>query len=50
MKRIDSLKEKLRAAMAELTIRYRQLNAAERGLHRVLNNVKELEKKIADLA
>ena len=50
MKKVDTLKNKLRAAEAELTIRYRQFNAAQRGLHRVLNNVKELEKKIADLA
>ena len=50
MKRIDALKDKLTAAKAERTIRYRQYNAAERGLDRVLNNIKELEKKIANLA
>ena len=46
MKRIDTWKSKLRAAEAELTIRYRQYNAAERGLARVRHNIKELEKKI----
>tara|TARA_R110000822_G_scaffold48718_2_gene128031 strand:- start:36 stop:194 length:159 start_codon:yes stop_codon:yes gene_type:complete len=46
MKKIDTLKAKLKAAEAELTIRYRQFNAAERGLMRVLRNVEELEKKI----
>jgi hypothetical protein len=46
MKRIDALKSKLKAAEAELTIRYRQFNAAQRGLARVLKNVDELEKKI----
>ena len=46
MKKIDTLKSKLRAAKAELTIRYRQFNAAERGLARVLHNIHELEKKI----
>ena len=49
MKRIDALKDKLTAAKAELTIRYRQYNAARRGLDRVLNNIIKLEKKIADL-
>ena len=46
MKRIDALKSKLKAAEAELTIRYRQFNAAQRGLVRVLKNINELEKKI----
>ena len=46
MKRIDALKGKLKAANAELTIRYRQFHAAERGLARVLKNINELEKKI----
>ena len=46
MKRIDALKDKLRAAKAELTIRRRQFNAAQRGLLRVLTNIDELEKKI----
>ena len=46
MKRIDTLKDKLRAAQAELTIRRRQYNAAERGLVRVLKNIADLEKKI----
>ena len=46
MKRIDALKGKLKAAEAELTIRYRQYNAAERGLARVRHNIKELGKKI----
>jgi hypothetical protein len=46
MKKIDTLKSKLRAAKSELTIRYRQFNAAQRGLVRVLKNINELEKKI----
>ena len=46
MKRIDALKGKLKAAKAELTIRYRQFNAAQRGLMRVLHNINQLEKKI----
>jgi hypothetical protein len=46
MKKIDTLKAKLKAAKAERTIRYRQFNAAERGLMRVLRTVEELEKKI----
>ena len=46
MKRIDALKGKLKAAKAELTIRYRQFNAAQRGLIRVLKNIENLEKKI----
>jgi hypothetical protein len=46
MKRIDTLKAKLKAAESELTIRYRQFNAAQRGLVRVLKNINELEKKI----
>jgi len=46
MKKIDALKSKLKAAKSELTIRYRQYNAAERGLARVLKNINELEKKI----
>ena len=46
MKRIDALKSKLKAAEAERTIRYRQFNAAKRGLARVLKNINELEKKI----
>ena len=40
------MKSKLRAAKSELTIRYRQFNAAQRGLVRVLKNINELEKKI----
>jgi len=46
MKKIDALKSKLKAAKSELTIRYRQFNAAQRGLLRVLKNIDELEKKI----
>ena len=46
MKRNDALKEKLKAANAELTIRYRQFNAAQRGLVRVLKNIENLETKI----
>jgi hypothetical protein len=46
MKRIDALKAKLKAAEAELTIRYRQFNAASRGLARVMKNIETLEKKI----
>ena len=40
MKRIDALKGKLKAAKAELTIRYRQFNAAQRGF--VEERVEEL--------
>ena len=46
MKRIDALNDKLRAAKAELTIRYRQFNAAQRWLMLVLHNINQLEKKI----
>jgi hypothetical protein len=46
MKRIDALKAKLKAAKSELTIRYRQYHAAERGLARVLNSINDMEKKI----
>jgi hypothetical protein len=46
VKKVDTLKSKLRAAEAELIIRYRQFNAAKRGLARVLKNINELEKKI----
>jgi len=46
MKRIDTLKAKLKAAESELIIRYRQFNAAQRGLRRVLKNIDELGKKI----
>ncbi len=46
MRRIDALKSKLKVAEAELIIRYRQFNAAKRGLARVLKNIDELEKKI----
>jgi len=46
MKRIDTLKAKLKAAESELIIRYRQFNAAQRGLLRVLKNIDELGKKI----
>lgn len=46
MKRIHTLKAKRKAAETELTIRYRQYNAAKRGLERVLKHINELEKKI----
>ena len=46
MKRIDLWKSKLKAANAELLIRYRQHNIAKRGLERTLKQVAELEKKI----
>jgi hypothetical protein len=46
MKKLDALKGKLKVAKAELIIRYRQFNAAQRGLIRVLHNINELEKKI----
>ena len=46
MKRIDTLKAKLKAAESELIIRYRQFNAASRGLTRVLKTIETLEKKI----
>ena len=44
--RIDLWKSKLKAADAELIIRYRQYNIAKRGLERTLKRVAELEKKI----
>jgi hypothetical protein len=46
VKRIDALKAKLKMAKAELTIRSRQFNTAERGLLRVRYNINELEKRI----
>lgn len=46
MLRIDLWKSKLKAADAELIIRYRQYNIAKRGLERTLKRVAELEKKI----
>jgi hypothetical protein len=47
MNRIDTLKEKLRAARSELKIRQRQFQAACRCLDRVLKNIDNLEKKLA---
>ena len=46
MKRIDLYKQKLRAAIAELPMRRRQFNEAERHLNKVLKLINELEKRI----
>jgi hypothetical protein len=46
MKRIDLYKQKLKAAKAELTIRQRQFNAAERHLRKTYQTIKLLEQKI----
>lgn len=40
------LKEKLRAAKAEVRIRERQLNAAKRGYERALNQLGKVEDRI----
>ena len=50
MKRIDLYKQKLKIALAELPMRRRQFNAAERHLNNVLKTINELEKKIDNLA
>lgn len=43
MKRIE---EKLKAARAELRIRQREFNRAQKALHRVLATINHLEKRI----
>lgn len=43
---MNELKEKLRAAKAEVRIRQRQLNAAKRGYERALNQLGKVEDKI----
>ena len=50
MKRIDLYKQKLKAAKAELPMRQRQFNAAQRHLLKTLDTIYELEKKIDNLA
>lgn len=50
MKRIDLYKQKLKAAKAELPIRKRQYNAAQRHLGKTLETINILEKKIEYLA
>ena len=46
MKRIDLYKQKLKAAKAELPMRMRQFNAAQRHAAKTLQTIKELEQKI----
>lgn len=46
MKRIDLYKQKLKAAKAELPMRHRQFNAAERHLRKTYQTIKQLEQKI----
>ena len=50
VKRIDLYKQKLKAAKAELPMRQRQYNAAERHLRKTLLTINVLEKKIVYLA
>lgn len=46
VKRIDLYKQKLKAAKAELPMRQRQFNAAERHLRKTWQTIKQLEQKI----
>lgn len=46
---MNELKEKLRAAKAEVRIRQRQLNAAKRGYERALNQLGKVEAQIERL-
>ena len=46
VKRIDLYKQKLKAAKAELPMRKRQFNAAERHLRKTFQTIKLLEQKI----
>jgi hypothetical protein len=46
VKRIDLYKQKLKAAKAELPMRQRQFNAAERHLRKTFLTIKQLEQKI----
>ena len=50
VKRIDLYKQKLRAAKAELPMRKRQYNSAQRYLSKTLETINILEKKIVYLA
>jgi hypothetical protein len=50
VKRIDLYKQKLKAAKAELPMRKRQYNAAERHLRKTVMAIFNLEKKIVYLA
>jgi hypothetical protein len=49
MKRLDLYKAQLKAAKAELKIRTRQYNAAERAYLNNLTLIDELENKIANI-
>ena len=46
VKRIDLYKQKLKVAKAELPMRQRQFNAAERHLRKTYQTIKQLEQKI----
>jgi len=50
VKRIDLYKQKLKAAKSELPMRQRQYNAALRHMSKTYRTIKELEKKIDNLA
>ena len=50
VKRIDLYKQKLKAAKAELPMRKRQFNSAQRYLSKTLETINILEKKIVYLA
>lgn len=50
VKRIDLYKQKLKAAKAELPMRKRQYNAAERHLRKTVMAIFNLEQKIDNLA
>jgi hypothetical protein len=50
MTRLELYKQKLKAAKAELPMRQRQYNAAERHLRNVIKTIFDLEKKIDNLA
>ncbi len=46
MTRLELYKQKLKAAKAELPMRRRQFNAAERHLRKTYQTIKQLEQKI----
>jgi hypothetical protein len=50
VKRIDLYKQKLKAAKAELPMRKRQYNSAQRYLSKTLETINILEKKIVNMA
>jgi hypothetical protein len=50
MTRLELYKQKLKAAKAELPMRKRQYNAAQRHLTKTFKTIFELEKKIDNLA